>query len=189
MRSDKDLDKVTILLPSQEQAEEYSRERVAAIKDAMEQRPIMVRNKDIPLLANIFCIMQDITSLEQRRDWQKCRMLNITQHLTGMPGGNGLPKGLEDAFAILAEIDAEHEAKCREYARKLKKAQKILNSIESQTMRTFVVMRYVMSVPDAKIRQDLNMTRRGFDRACRAVEDAPDMASVKWHERYIVVQQ
>lgn len=56
-------------------------------------------------------------------------------------------------------------------------------------MRTFVMMKYVMDVPDVKIRQELNMTWRGFDRARRAVEDAPSMAAVKWQERYIVVQK
>lgn len=151
--------------------------------------PVAVRNKDIPLLTEILYIMQDVSLLEQRRDWQRDRMTSITQHLTGMPGGGGLPKGLDSAFAILAEIDEEHEAQCKEYARQLRKAQKILNGIESQTMRTFVVMKYVWDVPDVKIRQELNMTWRGFDRARRAVEDAPNMAAVKWQERYIVVQK
>ena len=148
--------------------------------------PIKVKNKDIPLLTSIFRIMQDICQLEQRREWQKGRMYNITQHLTGMPGGGGLPKGLEEVFASLSEIDSEHEAKCREYVHQLRCAQKILNSIENRTIRTLITMRYVMSVPDAKIRQDLNMTRRSFDRACRVIEDAPNMASVKWNDRYIV---
>ena len=154
-----------------------------------EQDPVAVRNKDIPLLTEILYIMQDVCLLEQRRDWQRDRMTSITQHLTGMPGGGGLPKGLDSAFAILAEIDEEHEAQCKEYARQLRKAQKILNGIESRTMRTFVVMKYVMDVPDVKIRQELNMTWRGFDRARRAVENAPNMAAVKWQERYIVVQK
>lgn len=154
-----------------------------------EQGPVAVRNKDIPLLTEILYIMQDVCLLEQRRDWQHDRMTSITQHLTGMPGGGGLPKGYDSAFAILAEIDEEHEAQCKEYARQLRKAQKILNGIESQTMRTFVLMKYVFDVPDVKIRQELNMTWRGFDRARRAVEDAPNMAAVKWQERYIVVQK
>lgn len=154
-----------------------------------EQRPVEVRNRDIPLLSEILYIMQMVRQIEERRDWQRDRMTNITQHLSGMPGGGGLPKGLDDAFALLSEIDEEHEALCKEYVRQLKMAQKILNGIESRTMRTFVVMKYVMDVPDVKIRQELNMTWRGFDRARRAVEEATCMAAVKWHERYIVVQK
>ena len=154
-----------------------------------EHGPIVVCNRDIPLLSEILYIMQDISQIEKRRDWQRDRMTNITQYLSGMPGGGGLPKGLDDAFALLSEIDEEHEARCKEYVRQLKMAQKILNGIESRTMRTFVVMKYVMDVPDVKIRQELNMTWRGFDRARRAVEGATCMAAVKWHERYIVVQK
>ncbi len=153
-----------------------------------EQRPIKVRNKDIPLLSEILYIMQDVCMVEQRRDWQHDRMTNITQHLTGMPGGGGLPKGYDDALAILSEIDEEHGRQCKEYARELRRAEKIMNGIESRTMRTFVLMKYVWNVPDEKIRQELNMTRRGFDRARRAIEDAQNMAAVKWQERFIISQ-
>lgn len=168
-----------------------SNEKVPANGGAVEkeQRPVEVRNRDIPLLSEILYIMQMVRQIEERRDWQRDRMTNITQHLTGMPRGGGLPKGLDSAFALLSELDEEQETQCKEYTRQLRKAQKILNSIESQTMRTFVMMKYVMDVPDVKIRQELNMTWRGFDRARRAVEDAQSMAAVKWQERYIVVQK
>lgn len=153
------------------------------------QKPIEVRNRDIPLLSEVLYIMQAICQIEQQRSWQHDRMTNITQHLSWMPKGGGLPKGLDDAFALLSEIDEEHEARCREYVCQLREAQKILNGIESRTMRTFVMMKYVMNVSDANIREELNMTRRGFDRARRCVEEAPCMAAVKWHERYIVVKK
>ena len=150
-------------------------------------RPVEIRNKDIPLLADIFCIMQDIKQLEQRREWQQDRMFNITQHLTGMPGG-GSPRGLDEAFALLSEIDDEHKQRCKEYTRQLRKAQKILNNIESSSMRTFVVMKYVMDVSDSEIRRELNMTKHGFYRARKCVEEASCMAAVKWQERYILVR-
>ena len=150
-------------------------------------RPVEIRNKDIPLLADIFCIMQDIKQLEQRREWQQDRMFNITQHLTGMPGG-GSPRGLDEAFALLSEIDDEHKQRCKEYTRQLRRAQKILNNIESRSMRTFVVMKYVMDVSDSEIRRELNMTKHGFYRARKCVEEAPCMAAVKWQERYILVR-
>ena len=151
-----------------------------------EPRPVYVQNRDIPFLADIPCIMQEICQLEKRRDWQRDRMFNITQHLSGMPKGGGLPRGLEDGFAMLSEIDSRHEARCKEYVRHLRKAEKILNGIESQTMRTFVMMKYIMDISDREIREELNMTRRGFDRARKAVESASSMASVKWQERYII---
>lgn len=151
-----------------------------------ERKPVVIRNRDIPLLADVLSIMQAVCQIERQRDWQRDRMANITQHLTGMPGGGGVPKGLDEAFAMLSELDEEHEQRCKDYVRQLKAAQKILNGIESQSMRTFVVMKYVMDVPDAEIRQELNMTRTGFDRARRCVENAERMAAVKWRERYII---
>ena len=154
-------------------------------KTAEGNEPVKVRNKDIPLLANIFNIMQDIRQIEERREWQAGRLFNITQHLTGMPGG-GTPKGLDETFALLSEIDDEHKQRCKEYARQLRKAQKILNSIESHTMRTFVMMKYVMNVSDSEI--ELNMTKHGFYRARECVENASCMAAVKWQERYILVK-
>ena len=150
---------------------------------------IPVNNVDIPLLADVLCIMQDIYQIEQRREWQQDRMFNITQHLTGMPHGGGSPKGFDGAIALLSELDEEHEQRCKDYVRQLKKAQKILNNIESRSMRTFVMMKYIMNAPDVEIRKELNMTRRGFERARRCIESAPCMAAVKWRERYIVTEK
>lgn len=158
-------------------------------KQEIGERPVItVRNKDIPLLADVLSIMQEIRQIEQRRDWQHDRMFNITQHLTGMPGGGGMPKGLDEAFALLSELDEEHEQRCKDYVRQLKAAQKILNGIESRSMRAFVTMKYVMDAPDTEIREALNMTRTGFNRARRCVESAECMAAVKWHERYIIAK-
>lgn len=158
-----------------------------SMNDYTDKGPARIRNKDIPLLTNVLCIMQDIRLIEQRREWQRDRMVNISQHLTGMPGGGGMPSGLDGAFAALSELDLEHERRCKEYMRQLRKAQKILNSIESRTMRTFVEMKYVMDVSDTEIRKELNMSKRGFYRARAAVENAPCMAAVKWQERYIII--
>lgn len=155
----------------------------------MKPRPtILIRNKDIPLLADVLPIMQIVCQIERQRDWQHDRMGNITQHLSGMPGGGGVPKGLDEAFALLSELDEEQESLCKDYVRQLKAAQKILNNIESQSMRAFVLMKYVMNVSDTEIQQELNMTRTGFSRARRCVESASCMADVKWRERYILAE-
>ena len=152
-------------------------------------QPVMIRNRDIPLLADVLPIMQDVRMTEEQREWQRDRLTNITPHLTGMPGGGGLPKGMEEAFAVLSELEEDHAKKCVEYGRKLKRAQDILNGIENHAMRTFVMMKYVFESPDTEIRKELNMTRRGFDRARKCVEDAPDMASVRWQDKYIVAKK
>ena len=147
---------------------------------------ITINNKDIPYLEQIHSVMAQVTHLEERRAWQQDRMVFISQHLTGMPGGGGSPRGLEEAFARLSEIDDEHADKCKMYVGRLRKAQKILNSIENINMRTFVLLRYVIGASDMEIRKELNMTRRGFDRARKCVEEAQNMSAVKWHDQYII---
>lgn len=149
-----------------------------------EQRSI--RNRDIPLLQNVYAMMQKIVSLEHRRMWQRERMNNITQHLTGMPGGGGTPKGIDEAFAAISELEEEHKNLVKQYARELKRAERIINAIESGSMRAFVSMMYLDNIPGNEVRQKLNLTRWGFERAKEAIEQAEDMAHVAWHERYIL---
>lgn len=150
--------------------------------------PAVIYNRDIPVLADVLSMMQTVNQIERRRDWQRDRLTHITQTLSGMPGG-GDPKGLDHAFSILDELDREQEEECRGYARQLKKAQKIINGIESQSMRAFVTMKYVMGCTAKEIRQELNMTDWGYRRASLSVENAPCMALVKWQEKYILAQQ
>lgn len=151
----------------------------------MKYAPRVIHNRDIPVLQEVLPCMQAVCQTEKLRDWQRDRMVHITQSLSGMPGGGGGPKGLDAAFAALDELSREQEDACKAYVRQLRKAQGILNGIESGSMRSFVLMKYVMNLPDGKIRDGLNLTRRGFERARKAVQDAPSMEAVKWQERYI----
>ena len=148
-------------------------------------KPVRINNRDIPLLREVLSIMQSIYRTEQLHEWQRERMVKITASLSGMPGGGGR-KGLDDAVSDLDELGQNQIRECKEYAHALRRAQRVLNGIESRNMRAFVMMKYVMGIPDAEIRQELSMTRRSFDRAIHAVQDAPDMAAVKWQERYIL---
>ena len=114
-------------------------------------------------------------------------MYNITQHYSGIPGSRGgVPVGLDATFAAIAEIDEQHAEKLAEYVEDLKAAEAILNGIQSQTMRTFVEMKYVMDIPNQEIMRELNMTDYTFKLAKKAVEQAEDMAHVDWRERYVL---
>lgn len=148
--------------------------------------PRVVRNRDIPLLTRVLGIMQDVASLEKRIEWQNERMYSITAHLTGMPGGKGTASGFDAVFAAVDGLQDEHREKVRTYVRELKRAENIINSIESASMRTFVTMLYVDDLPAEFIRKELNMTRYGFERARAAVEEAESMRQVVWRERFIV---
>ena len=153
-------------------------------KDRGEAGTVVTRNEDIPVLASVLSVMQLVCKTEEIRRWQRERMVNITSHLTGMPGGRNSTKGFEDAFAALSETDEAHQRLCAEYAGKLKAAQAIIDGIASDAMRAFVVMKYVMFVPDVEIRRELSMTRRRFDAARECIENARNMKSAKWSERY-----
>lgn len=150
------------------------------------QEPRIIKNRDIPLLSRVLCVMQDVCSLEKRCEWQRDRMFSITQNLSGMPGGKGMPTGFDAAFAAIDGINEEHREQIAAYTRELKAAEKIINSIPSRTMRTFVTMLYIENIPAVTVQRELNMTRRGFENARNAVEQAQDMASVVWRERYYV---
>lgn len=148
--------------------------------------PVIVRNRDILVLADISSVMQLVESTERRLEWQHDRMLSIRQHISGMPGGGGLPKGLDDAFAKLAEVGEEYETQLRAYLRQIREAQKILNGIESRSMLAFVTLKYVKHASNAEVMRRMKMTEWGFNRGRRSIEEAQDMQHVKWRERYIL---
>lgn len=155
---------------------------------AESKKPVVIRNRDIPILADVLPTMQLVNQTEKRLDWQHDRILSITQHISGMPGSGFLPRGLEDAFAMLEEAGEAHESQLKQYLHELRTAERVLNGIESRSMRAFVVMKYVMDVPDAEIRRELNISERRFDRARKAIEGAECMANVVWREQYILSQ-
>ena len=149
----------------------------------------VIRNRDIPVLCDVLPVMQLVCATEKRLDWQHDRMTAMSQHISGMPGGGTLPQGLDEAFATLYEAGEDHEKELLQYNKELRAAERILNGIESRTMRAFVVMKYVWDVADAEIRRELNMTEWGFNRARKAIEEAENMGAVVWRERYIVAHE
>lgn len=154
-----------------------------------ENRTRVVKNKDIPLLARVLGIMQDVVSIENRIEWQRERMYSITSHMNGMPGGKGAPTGLDAALAVIDGLEGTYQEKVRSYMRELRNAEKILNSIPSESMRTFVTMMYVDDLPQEFVKKELNLSRRSFERARAAIENAESMAQVVWRERFIVEKQ
>lgn len=150
------------------------------------QEPRTIKNRDIPLLSRVYGVMQDVCRLENRIAWQKDRAYNVTRRMTGMPSAHGGASGIDATMAALDGLTEEYGEKVRQYMRELRAAERILNGIGSDDMRTFVVMLYVDDLPQATVRRELNMTEYGFARARRAVEQADSMADVIWRERYIM---
>lgn len=165
------------------------KDRPAKSEGESRREPTVVRNRDIPVLCDILPVMQLVCATERSLDWQHDRMTSMSQHISGMPGGGTLPQGLDEAFARLYEAGEDHGKELMQYNKELREAEKILNGIESRSMRAFVMLKYVWDVPDAEIRRELNMTEWGFNRARKAVEEAENMGMVVWRERYILTQE
>lgn len=143
-----------------------------------------IRNKDIILLSHILYMIQDVSLTEQKRQWMQDRLFAMSQHITGMPGGGGQTTGLEEPLAAIGELEEKYAKECRDYLRDLSRAEQILNHIQSRSMRTFVMMRYVFGIGNNEIMKRLNVKRRRFEQACKAIEQAPDMEHVVWQERF-----
>ena len=165
------------------------KDRPAKSEGESRREPTVVRNRDIPVLCDILPVMQLVCATERSLDWQHDRMTSMSQHISGMPGGGTLPQGLDEAFARLYEAGEDHGKELMQYNKELREAEKILNGIESRSMRAFVILKYVWDVPDAEIRRELNMTEWGFNRARKAIEEAENMGLVVWRERYILTQE
>ena len=154
-----------------------------------EVKSIGVKNKDIPILSHYTFIKRAIEKLEEQIAWEHDRKINISQHITGMPNGKGGVNGLDNTFARIDALEHEHREKVEHYRSYMRRIDRILGSISSPSMRIFVRLKYMENESDVDIRKELNISRRGFDRARQCVEDAPDMESVKWPEKFILIQE
>lgn len=143
----------------------------------------MIRNRDVILMSRVLGAMQDIRSAEEIRMKLQDRLWNITRHITGMPGGRGEPKGLDESFAAISEIEERYTQKIEALTRDLREAEDILRTLP-ESMQTFVVARYILALPDAEIQARLNIGRWRYEKLCERVEQAERMAEVDWPERF-----
>lgn len=155
----------------------------------MEDEGRKVRNQDIPLLNGIFDILKEAESVERRGDWTYERLFAITRRVTGMPGGGGNAPGMDGTLAEVEELNKVYGERVKECCHALKEAERILNGIPSQSMRTFVQMYYIDEVPKKDIMQELNMTEWAFDKARESIEKAENMKAVKWKEKFVTIKE
>lgn len=143
-----------------------------------------IRNRDIPLLQEVPCIMQDIEELEERRQWESERKYRITQHISSAPRGSGSAGGIDEVLSSIEKLEEEQRELMKQYIKKLAKASQLIREIPSTRMRTFVTMMYLNNTPGSVVRNKLKMSRRTFDKAKEAVEQAESMAGVQWDDRF-----
>ena len=155
----------------------------------MDIKPNSVTNKDIPILSNYLYIRKAIERLEEQIAWEHDRKINISQHITGMPNGKGGVNGLDNTFARIDALEQEHRERVEHYRSYARRIDRILTGIESLSMRVFVRMKYMEKRQNVEIRKELNLSRRGFDRAISSIEGASSMDQVKWAEKYIFIEE
>lgn len=143
-----------------------------------------VRNGDIPAMSKVRYYMAQIESLEERTSWQRLRLKRTTQQFSTAPGGGGSKRGMDEGIAQIAELESKHEMLLKAYSRQVKKAEAALCHIESEQLRAMVRLLYMDGLPDSMVQGHLKMSRHTFEKARRAVEEAPSMAEVKWKDRY-----
>ena len=161
-----------------------SEQEKQAVQETDDTRAI--RNQDIITLSNVLYAMQDVSMTEQKRMWLQDRLFSMSQRITGMPGGGGPKGGMEEKFAIIDELEEKYTKENDAFLQELHKAEEILNSIKSRKMRTFVMKKYVFGSSNAEIQNDFSLKRRKYEQICKAIEQAPDMAHVKWAEPYML---
>lgn len=142
-------------------------------------------NRDIPLLMEAVAIREAKTLAEEKLYEVQSSVINISQHISDMPRGGGLPSGLDGSVIRLMDAVDRYKAECLRLDHLLKKIDSIIHDIPTITMRVFVEMKYVKCMPGADIMESLKMSRRRYERAVRLIEEADSMASVKWPEKYI----
>ena len=149
-----------------------------------EEESRKVNNQDILLLTRIFYILKEAESVERRGEWTYDRLYNITRRMTGMPIGGGNAPGMDGTLAEVEELNRIYGDRLQECVKALRDAERILNGIESQTMRTFVQMYYIDDISKAEIMRELNMTEWKFNQARKKIEEAESMKTVAWKEKY-----
>ena len=142
-----------------------------------------VKNKDIQLLQRVNLLKLDVISLEKRVQWERDRLSNISQHLS-TAGGGGRAHGMDEAFAVMSEVEERHRLLVKLYTQEIKKAERVIDSIASNQMRTMVTMLYLDNVADSAVRSVLHMSRWAYEHAKAAIENAACMADVRWNDRY-----
>lgn len=154
-----------------------------------DENGIRIRNKDIPRLTRVVSVMQTVRANEEKRQWIRERMYGIPYQLCWTANGShsgSTPKGLLESYAQLSDLEEKYQEIIRRGIKALKEAENILNGIPYESMRAFVELAYVEQLGAKEIRGYLNLTERGYRTARESIENAPSMADVKWHERYVL---
>jgi hypothetical protein len=141
------------------------------------------KNRDAELMEGIFDLMNETVSVEKRSEWTYERMFSITRKMTGMPGGGGNAPGMDGMLAEVEELNGFYGEKLKRCLAMLRKAERVLNGIENQRMRTFVQMVYIDRAAKGKVMKDMEMSEYMFEKCVERIEVAESMRKVKWPER------
>lgn len=81
------------------------------INEHIEDSNEHVYNRDIPLLSDYLSYVNAIELANERILEIRGQMFNITQHISDMPSGGGLPSGIDGAMARLSDAERRYREK------------------------------------------------------------------------------
>lgn len=139
-------------------------------------------NPELKTITRVYYTMQDAMSAERRREWVRESLFSVTQQITGMPRGGGLPQGIDSGLARLDELDRAYTEAVLRATEELCEAQRILDSIGRMELRVFVQMLYLDGFSGAEVRRELGISKWKFDKIRQSVENAERLAEAKWPE-------
>lgn len=138
-----------------------------------------IKNRDVFFLARVSHAMEEIEHLENRRQWERDRRTNITQHLSWTHGG-GAKGGAEESMEAISELEEKHEEKVREYRKMVREAEAILMRVPDGKLRILVSMAYYEQAPEKEIRREFRVSHYLLTQAEALIEAAESMEKVDW---------
>jgi len=122
--------------------------------------------------------MREIVSLEKQVDWQRDQMVKMNQHIGNLPRSGSQPKGYEEAFSIISEVEGQQLEKLIEYAGIIKESEKVISGIIDDETRLFVRLLYVDQLSRMRIQRVMRMSPKRMRRMREAVDMAENMENV-----------
>ncbi len=145
-----------------------------------------IRNRDIPLIWDLNAYREDVKRLKERTEWLRDQLYSITRSISGMPHGGGGGKGYDDILVRISEAEDRYAETVAMYTRQIRRAERIMRSIESESMRLFVRMYYMDHEDKKAVMARMKMTDWGFRTARDNIEQAESMSAVRWKEKFIL---
>lgn len=155
-------------------------------QEKREARVYTIRNVDALALTQVRIMKQELKITELKR--AELRALH-RRAVRACEGDVSAADAISDVDAVhkkLAENEALYARRIEACAKAIRDAEETLARIENPGMRLFVTLLYERGETHKYVMAKLGLSRRSFEKLRKTVEDAPDMASVVWADKWVL---